>query len=322
MHDQHEQQTEGKRPPMGRHCQHCRGSLPSKPPGRPGPARATCDRCRVRQAQARGRRATERRRAERPPRPPRVKLTGPGLWEAEPRRYVGDRRLCVMPGCEGTHYSRNLCRPHYGRAMHYGAPHITPARRRPAKGRTCDLEGCHRPHLAKGVCQMHRHRVERHGDPRAVLREQSYRHPGRVLVTYQAAHGRVRAERGAATAHPCGMCGTTTGPREWALTGDTGPVLHSTEHKQRHHRSAYSLAPEDYSALCVGCHRAHDARARVERQEAARARACQHCGGPLPSKPPGRRGPARSTCDRCRACQARERAHRHRQRRQAQREAR
>lgn len=68
------------------------------------------------------------------------------------------------------------------------------------------------------------------------------------VVTYEGAHIRVRVARGDASGYACIDCGGHA--RQWALTG------------RRRHADAkgrpYSTDIDDYSPMCIRCHRWHD----------------------------------------------------------------
>lgn len=109
----------------------------------------------------------------------------------------------------------------------------------------CRVDGCERVSVARGVCSAHHKRLMRHGDPTAGRKS-----PNDVLVvqptvvTYSAAHYRVRAALGKASDHRC-PCGDAAA--EWSYVG--GAERELVEDGQ-----PYSLDIGDYEALCHSCH--------------------------------------------------------------------
>jgi len=81
-------------------------------------------------------------------------------------------------------------------------------------------------------------------------------HPPRP-ISYKAAHARVRAERGPASALTCGECGDRAA--EWSYSGfspdeQVGWVTASTPDGVEETLRLWSPVPSDYEALCRRCH--------------------------------------------------------------------
>ena len=111
-------------------------------------------------------------------------------------------------------------------------------------GRVCTLPGCGRPHLARGYCRAHYLRWQRHGTPQPQI-PVANRQSGHL--SYRAAHERVRAERGPATAQRCAQCGRPAAV--WCYDG--ADPAERTERRGRR----YSADPARYRPRCRSCQR-------------------------------------------------------------------
>jgi hypothetical protein len=106
---------------------------------------------------------------------------------------------------------------------------------------TCSIEGCEAPFLARGWCSLHYSRWKTHGDPLTILdRRQDD-------AKYDAAHARVRSERGKASYHECEKCGKEA--RDWSYDGSD-----PNERICPRRGCVYSLDPRYYRPLCRSCH--------------------------------------------------------------------
>ena len=83
------------------------------------------------------------------------------------------------------------------------------------------------------------------------------RHGGQVL-TYDGAHGRVKRERGSASAHPCVSCGRPA--RDWTYSHAAPSELAMAEGREA--GRPYSASPEFYDPRCRPCHLRWDAAGR------------------------------------------------------------
>jgi hypothetical protein len=109
----------------------------------------------------------------------------------------------------------------------------------------CTVAGCGQPHDAQGYCRTHYRRWQRRGDPRADLPIEDKTASG---MSYWAVHRRLKAERGAASTHPCVQCGTPA--CDWSYDGGDSAVRTDPDRGYR-----YSLDPARYSPRCRSCHR-------------------------------------------------------------------
>lgn len=73
---------------------------------------------------------------------------------------------------------------------------------------------------------------------------------------YEAAHDRIRKDRGSVRDHDCITCGKTAA--QWALNHERakGHIRYSTEKKYA--GLPFSLDPTDYDPRCVRCHKRYD----------------------------------------------------------------
>ena len=100
----------------------------------------------------------------------------------KPLTPIGARRtVCDVEGCDGKHYARGYCRPHYNRKVlcetpncfdaHYARGmckrHYQKMLRDSPATRLCELEGCEGKHYGKGLCGKHYKRQQRADNPPA-----------------------------------------------------------------------------------------------------------------------------------------------------------
>ncbi|MFF5020550.1 hypothetical protein [Micrococcus luteus] len=123
----------------------------------------------------------------------------------------------------------------------------------------CSTPGCHRPqrYRAAALCQDCYRRAQRRGragvdGPTTGRNSRSWRGD---RITYAGAHERTIYRMGPADRYRCALCPGRA--REWSLLAEAAAV-HLSPAGLR-----YSTDPEDYTPLCVPCHRAADAARRA-----------------------------------------------------------
>ncbi|TYL51038.1 hypothetical protein [Agromyces mariniharenae] len=103
-----------------------------------------------------------------------------------------------------------------------------------------------------------RRRLTAWEDQRPYLRDFRFRggHPPRP-ISYRAAHARVRAERGPASAQWCDGCGERA--EEWAYTGSSLDEQVGPPYRGAEDFALWSPYPADYAPMCRRCHHELDA---------------------------------------------------------------
>ena len=123
--------------------------------------------------------------------------------------------------------------------------------------RICSVEGCSNRHRARGYCNKHYMLVRRGGEPgrdRRTERTGERNHMWSDEPGYQAAHLRIKAQRGAAKDYACVDCG---GPAEhWSYVGGCDAEMVGSN---GHYDLPYCPHPEHYSPRCVSDHKRFDA---------------------------------------------------------------
>ena len=173
--------------------------------------------------------------------------------------------MCLTDKCDGPHWARGYCRRCYKRIRYRG---LNPNIRKPSavKGRKCSIEGCDNPrkYAETGWCQMHYHRHWRHGDVHSVQKA-GFQGFETDKLSYRAAHARVTALWGKARSYPCVACARPA--REWAYDGTDPAELRGTIRvRGEEYPVSYSVCPEFYMPMCLGCHRKMDGGARSSRR--------------------------------------------------------
>lgn len=157
---------------------------------------------------------------------------------------------CPIDGCTRERATRNgFCEMHRARQRRNGTTEqLKPWTRRDPTAE-CEALECTNLATHGGYCAKHDARVRRHGDPDVVLPNVLPPVIRRAVVSYAGMHGRLRKDRGSATAHPCHDCGAPA--RQWSYDHLDPEGLTSAE-------GGYSLDPGHYLPRCVPCHKRHD----------------------------------------------------------------
>jgi hypothetical protein len=174
----------------------------------------------------------------------------------------GVQGRCAFDGCDRPRRSRRepLCEGHYyQRRRGQDLRELKPQRRK-GEGGVCILDGCDKP-TKGGMCAMHHARKARHGDPyRVIGKDEQKRHYGAEHYAwvedpgYQTMHSRVRKRFGSASRYTCSMgCGAVA--RQWALVTPRGVARLVDEVGSL---LPVGLSVDDYSPLCVRCHKNFD----------------------------------------------------------------
>lgn len=165
--------------------------------------------------------------------------------------------ICTAEGCTTKVRSAqaDYCEMHYGRIRRNGHLDRVAPEYRESRG-ICTIAGCDSadrgPH---GLCDVHYARLQRNGHPlalRGMSRGAGSDSPSwrGADIKYNAAHTRVRAERGPARHHRCIDCGNQAA--HWSYD-HTDP-----EECRAEVGLSYSTKPEHYDPRCVPCHKTFD----------------------------------------------------------------
>lgn len=208
------------------------------------------------------------------------------------RKYTD---TCSVEGCASRFYAKGYCVKHYSRLQNHGDPlaYLPGAKKRAG----CAIDGCERPYQAQGYCSMHYTRVRKHGDPRHEW-VPTGRPPKADHLGYDAAHRRVRRERGPASQHSCIDCGKPA--REWSYRGgDPAELISGSAERREHPGMPYSIKPEFYDPRCTSCHRIFDDTTAGRLRDAqGRMLPSDALYGPLTGEPPQGRVVGRSATGR------------------------
>lgn len=149
----------------------------------------------------------------------------------------GERRACSK--CSEAAIARQMCATHYMQA-----------RRRDQSADQCVVIDCRSPQITREMCEMHYARWRRVGEPAGQRRLGAPAKRG--IITYEAAHARVRSQFGGAHNYDCLACGADA--QDWAYDHEDQSALSGG-------RSGclYSTDPTHYIPLCKKCHSAFDA---------------------------------------------------------------
>jgi hypothetical protein len=159
--------------------------------------------------------------------------------------------LCVVSGCERRRYCRGRCNTHYRQWLRNldgpRPPVVWPSlpQRRPR----CVVDGCHRETRSHSSqwCETHYYRNRRNGH----LELLDTRKP---VVTYGAAHQRIRYDKGSATKYRCVICGKPA--QQWSY--DNADPNELTQEMPNGSVCRYSLSPDHYQPACLSCHKRRD----------------------------------------------------------------
>lgn len=187
-----------------------------------------------------------------------------------PQDYYGTWGKCSVEGCIKPVRSRfaEWCKMHYHRWYRDGDAGEVEERKRKFRAGKCAVESCEDEDTHGVWCAMHAARVYRHGDPNVFipLEDRPYHRgedhhmwkgnePG-----YQAAHWRVRRQRGHATEHRCVDCHGQA--FHWSYNHE---CLDELMADVSGYEVAYSPHPDQYDPRCVPCHKRFD----IGRKDAA-----------------------------------------------------
>jgi hypothetical protein len=140
---------------------------------------------------------------------------------------------------------KTLCEAHYYRLRRTGSVGDAAIQ---TGDQGCSVDGCDRKHRAHDLCSLHWARKRRNGTTELLpaVGPRAPRWAGDE-VGYGGAHQRVRRERGPASDHTC-PCGEPAG--QWAIDHARAPLSEDG--------MPYSPNPQDYTAMCVPCHKRMD----------------------------------------------------------------
>jgi hypothetical protein len=188
-------------------------------------------------------------------------------------------KTCSIEGCNEAHIARSWCSSHYQRWRAHGDP---------LGGRTrqfCGVDGCGKPAHGYGWCHAHYMKWRKYGDPLWVRPafdsctvegcDKEPRSPTADLCDmhycrrwrtgsihgagsrraetpgYRAAHGRITADRGKASAHPCVDCGEQGA--HWSFSWRRTPIEHWLWGSIGRATCVYTARVEDYDPRCRSC---------------------------------------------------------------------
>ena len=168
------------------------------------------------------------------------------------------QKPCSVEGCQKTHFAKSFCNNHYQRYLQTGAP-------QPAdKVQKFCTEHPDRPVRAADKCvRCYSNWYYYHGHE---LGPSSGADRRKDVCLYEAAHGRVRRDKGHPTQYTCVRCPAQA--TEWALLAEASQILVQPEGK-RMAGSLYSPNPDDYVPMCRKCHSAYDAAEGPKKEKAA-----------------------------------------------------
>ena len=172
---------------------------------------------------------------------------------------------CQHPdGCTLPHKGHGWCRAHLDRVRRTGDPGPAQIAVRLPADRPCKLEGCDNPVTNSGGygwCSTHYQRWRKHGDPLVVgvggasLAGAANPNWSGFECTYNAAHIRLRRERGRAAEHACVDCGNPAD--HWSYDNQDPNELVDAA------CGRYSADVDHYWPRCVRCHSAFDKSSRA-----------------------------------------------------------
>ena len=179
-----------------------------------------------------------------------------------------NKTTCAVQGCPAPIKRGGYCYGHYMKNWRYGTPTPDhPPRWEDIRGHRFGALTVQERQGSQWLCRcdcgattnvragdLNRGTATTCGDPRLRHRLDT--------AGYSAAHGRVRSDRGPASAHACTDCGRPA--YHWSYDHDDPDELHEDV---RGLRVAYSLNGDHYSPRCVSCHKVFD----LGRLDAARA---------------------------------------------------
>jgi hypothetical protein len=168
-----------------------------------------------------------------------------------------DNSTCGLDDCDSPRYqNRDLCASHYMKRYRYGDPlYVVPSRVTDLTGRrygslvvaaregrawrcTCDCGGS----ASVRTGDLNRGTTTTCGNRAQHWRQQ--------VASNEAAHSRVRTDRGPASSHACVSCHAPA--QHWSYN-------HTDPHERQDTiRGPYSLSSDHYSPRCVPCHKRFD----------------------------------------------------------------
>lgn len=171
--------------------------------------------------------------------------------DRETRSWAGDMRVCLMHFKRWKKYGDVTVKL---RNYHPGVPY-----------QACELDECETTqYQRRPYCRKHWERYSRHGNPHTVLKPSTATRPTgpahhnwTETPSYFAVHLRIKARRGSAGLHEC-PCGKRA--KQWAYN-------HAAVDELFEEGMPYSANLNDYTPMCVSCHKkldmAHVAEARA-----------------------------------------------------------
>jgi hypothetical protein len=163
---------------------------------------------------------------------------------------------CSVLDCNRPHRSKNqpMCEMHYYRVRRTGRTGSAEPRQLVSDA-ACAIDGCdRRSGSLLGWCGTHYTRFKRHGSPDIVRKaaptpKASHPQWKAEHIGYSAAHMRVRAAQGSASAYPCVDCQGEA--QQWSYD-------HADQNEKQSDFGAYSTDPQHYEARCTSCHKLFD----------------------------------------------------------------
>ena len=160
---------------------------------------------------------------------------------------------CSITGCNRPTATRGWCAAHYTRWRRHGDVGGVEVATKGVR-RECAVEGCGRAATSRKMCGKHYLRMLRKGTVEVLPKSG----PGSLFwrdredLTYDAAHDRVKRQRGRASEHSCGDCGSQA--EDWAYQHQASAPLADDLGRP------YSEDVSDYAPMCRPCHRRFDMR--------------------------------------------------------------